>query len=116
MAKKNITTVEEATIDKEKLEREIKKEVKDCLLDELDKKIDGLIQVKIERLEKKINKQKQRALLKKNIIIVILLGLVIFEGKILYDNGLLNNSNYKSNNSSYENKINKDFSTIKWES
>lgn len=108
MAKKNITTVEETTVDKEKLEREIKKEVKDCLLDELDEKIDGLVQVKIDKFEKKINKQKQRALLKKNIIIVILLGLVIFEGKILYDNGLLNNSNYKSNNSSYENKINKD--------
>ena len=113
MAKKNITTVEEATIDKEKLEREIKKEVKDCLLDELDKKIDGLVQVKIDKFEKKINKQKQRALLKKNIIIVILLGLVIFEGKILYDNGLLNNSNYKSSSdTSYENKINKDSNEV----
>ena len=113
MAKKNITTVEETTVDKEKLEREIKKEVKDCLLDELDKKIDGLVQVKIDKFEKKINKQKQRALLKKNIIIVILLGLVIFEGKILYDNGLLNNSNYKSSSdTSYENKINKDSNEV----
>lgn len=113
MAKKEIIKVDEIMIDKEKVMREIKKEVKDCLLDELDKKIDGLIQVKIERLEKKINKQKQRALLKKNIIIVILLGLVIFEGKILYDNGLLNNSNYKSSSdTSYENKINKDSNEV----
>lgn len=112
MAKKEIIKVDETMIDKEKVMREIKKEVKDCLLDELDKKIDDLIQVKIERLEKKINKQKQRALLKKNIIIIILLGIVLYEGKILYDNGLLNNSNYKSNNSSYENKINKDSNEV----
>lgn len=108
MAKKEIIKVDETMIDKEKVMREIKKEVKDCLLDELDKKIDGLVQVKIDKFEKKINKQKQHALFKKNIIIIILLGVVLFEGKILYDNGLLNNSNYKSNNSSYENKINKD--------
>ena len=113
MAKKEIIKVDEIMIDKEKVMREIKKEVKDCLLDELDKKIDGLVQVKIDKFEKKINKQKQRALLKKNIIIVILLGLVIFEGKILYDNGLLNNSNYKSSSdTSYENKINKDSNEV----
>ena len=113
MAKKEIIKVDETMIDKEKVMREIKKEVKDCLLDELDKKIDGLVQVKIDKFEKKINKQKQRALLKKNIIIVILLGLVIFEGKILYDNGLLNNSNYKSSSdTSYENKINKDSNEV----
>ena len=113
MAKKEIIKVDEIMIDKEKVMREIKKEVKDCLLDELDKKIDGLVQVKIDKFEKKINKQKQRALLKKNIIIVILLGLVIFEGKILYDNGLLNNSNYKSSSdTSYVNKINKDSNEV----
>lgn len=113
MAKKNIK-VEETTIDVEKLEREIKKEVKDSLLDELDNKIDGLVQVKIERYEKKLNKQKQRALLKKNIIIIILLGIVLYEGKILYDNGLLNNSSYKSDDVN-NTVVNKDDSSNKEE-
>ena len=113
MAKKEIIKVDETMIDKEKVMREIKKEVKDCLLDELDKKIDGLVQVKIDKFEKKLNKQKQRVLLKKNIIIIILLGVVLFEGKILYDNGLLNNSNYKSNTDI--NVIDKDVSSEKVE-
>lgn len=97
MAKKDITTKEETTVvDKEKLEKEIKKEVKENLINDLEKQVDSLIQIKLDKYEKKINKQKQRALLKKNIIIIILLGIVLFEGKILYDNGILNNSNYKN--------------------
>ena len=124
MAKKEIIKVDETMIDKEKVMREIKKEVKDRLLDELDNKIDGLVQVKIDKFEKKLNKQKQRSLLKKNIIIIILLGIVLYEGKILYDNGLLNNSNYKSDvvnkdvvnkdDSSDEEEILKDKKDLDW--
>jgi len=94
MAKKSNVSNEENIIDKEKVMQEIKKEVKVSLLEDLEKQVDGLIQTKIEKIEKRINKQKQRQLFKKNVIIILLLGVVLFEGKILYDNGLLNNSNY----------------------
>lgn len=101
MAKKNNTTIEDTTIDKEKIEKEIKKEVKEVLLGDLEKQVEVFVQSKIEKLEKKIYKQKQRALFKKNIVILILLILVIFEGKILYDNGLLNNTKVSGNIGDY---------------
>lgn len=100
MAKKSTTTIDVTTIDREKLEKEIKKEVKEVLLEDLENQVDVLIQSKVDKIERKINKQKQWALFRKNIIIILLLALVLFEGKILYDNGFLNNYKTVSNDSS----------------
>lgn len=100
MAKKNITAIENTTIDKEKLEKEIKKEVKEVLLEDLENHVDVLIQSKVDKIERKINKQKQWTLFRKNIMIILLLAIALFEGKILYDNGILHKY-YKAINSNY---------------
>lgn len=98
MAKNKDIISNEEIKDREKLVKEIKKEIKTSLIDELEEKIEGLIQVKIDKYEKKINKQKQRIILKKNIIIIILIVLVLFEGKLLYDNGILDKTNHEFKN------------------
>lgn len=103
MAKKNNEKlVETEIIDREKLI----KEVKDEILKNLPKQVEIEVQGKLDKMEKRIYKQKQRTILKKNILIIILLLLVIFEGKILYDNGLLNNKNNNECNIKQDNIAN----------
>lgn len=95
--------MQELGLDVDKIELELKKDVKEQLIEDMSKYVDAEVHNKIEKLEKKIIRQKNKKILQKNIIILILLALSIFEGNILYKNGLLikcssNESQIKENN------------------
>ena len=76
-------------IDKDQIAKEIKKEAKDELLEEVKRKIDYESKKSLENAEKKIYKYKNFAIFKRDILILLFLGVIIFETKILYDNDLL---------------------------
>ena len=100
MAKKKIEEsnkelMRELDINKKDLVDEIKKEIKESLDKEIEKKVDYESKDKLDKMEKRIYRQKIFALIKRDIIILILLGLSLYEAKILYDNGLLFGLNKK---------------------
>ncbi len=76
-------------IDKDQIVKEIKKEAKDELLEEVKRKIDYESKKSLENAEKKIYKYKNFAIFKRDILILLFLGVIIYETKILYDNDLL---------------------------
>ena len=81
--------IEKLDIDKEEIVKELKKELKEQLLEEVTRKIDYESKKSLERVEKKILKHKNFSIFLRNIIILALLGIIIYESKILYDNNLL---------------------------
>ena len=87
--------LENLKIDKTKIVNEIKKEIKESLDEEIIKKVDYETQNKLDKMEKRIYRQKRWAVIRRDIIILLFLGLIIYEGKILYDNGLLFGLNEK---------------------
>ena len=100
MAKKKVEEsnkelMRELDINKKDLVDEIKKEIKESLDKEIEKKVDYESKDKLDKMEKRIYRQKIFALIKRDIIILILLGLSLYEAKILYDNGLLFGLNKK---------------------
>lgn len=76
-------------IDKNELIEEIKGSVKEKLDQEISRRIDYESRNKLDKMERRIYRQKRWALIRRDIVILILIGLAIFEGKILYDNNLL---------------------------
>ncbi len=84
-------------IDKEQIIKEIKKEAKEELLEEAKRKIDYESKKSLENAEKKIYKYKNFAIFKRNILILLFLGVIIYETKILYDNDLLFKESKKDN-------------------
>lgn len=76
-------------VDKEKIVKEIKKQILDELDIEVSKKIEYETKNKLDKMEKRIYKYKNSSIIKRNIIIIILLLVIIVETKILYDNDLL---------------------------
>jgi hypothetical protein len=100
MAKKKVEEsnkelMRELDINKKDLVDEIKKEIKESLDKEIEKKVDYESKDKLDKMEKRIYRQKIFAIIKRDIIILILLGLSLYEAKILYDNGLLFGLNKK---------------------
>ena len=93
MAKKkdesNKELVKELNINKKDLVNEIKNDIKEQLEEEIIKKVDYETRNKLDKMERRIYRQKRWALIRRDIIILLFLGLIIYEGKILYDNGLL---------------------------
>ena len=79
----------ELNIDKNKVVEEIKKEVKESLEIEIKKKVDYESRNKLDKMERRIYRQKVWALIFRDIIILLFLGVIIYETKILYDNKLL---------------------------
>ena len=88
---KKVTNVEETNIDKELLVSDIKKEVLNSLDEEITKRVEFETKNKLEKMEKRIYKYKNAKIVRKNIFIILLLALIVFETKILYDNDLLLN-------------------------
>ena len=86
---KKVTNVEETNIDKELLVSDIKKEVLNSLDEEITKRVEFETKNKLEKMEKRIYKNAK--IVRKNIFIILLLALIVFETKILYDNDLLLN-------------------------
>ncbi len=89
---KNIEPQEPSTnlnVDKEKIVKEIKKQILDDLDIEISKRIEYETKNKLDKMEKRIYKYKNSSIIKRNIIIIILLLVIIVETKILYDNDLL---------------------------
>lgn len=112
-------TIKELNIDKKALVKEIKKEVIEELDDEVLKRVEYETKNKLDKMEKRIYKYKNMSILKRNIVILIFLGIIIFETKILYDNNLLFKFNNKKNteiNSEVEqnNNENKEEKDSKW--
>lgn len=76
-------------VDKEKIVKEIKKQILDDLDTEISKRIEYETKNKLDKMEKRIYKYKNSSIIKRNIIIIIFLLVIIVETKILYDNDLL---------------------------
>ena len=93
--KKENELIKELDIDKEALVKEITKEIKENLDDEINKKIDYESRNKLDKMEKRIYRQKRWALIRRDIIILLFLGLIFYETKLLYDNNLLFNLDKK---------------------
>ena len=73
-AKRNkLEELDKLEIDKEKLIKELKEEVKDGLFDEITKKVDYESKNKLDKMEKRIYKYKNFSILKRNIIIILFL-------------------------------------------
>ncbi len=70
---------------KEELRPELKEEVMEDLLLVIDKESKN----KFDKIERKINRHKNMSIFRKIIIIILLLALVIYETKILYENNLI---------------------------
>lgn len=106
--KENISN--ETNIDKDKLVTEIKKEVLDTLDEEISKRVEFETKNKLDKMEKRIYKFKNAKIIRKDIVILLLLALIVFETKILYDNDLLLNKKKVSNKDivEKENKIDKE--------
>ncbi len=88
---KKVNNVEENNIDKKLLVSDIKKEVLNSLDEEITKRVEFETKNKLEKMEKRIYKYKNAKIVRKNIFIILLLALIVFETKILYDNDLLLN-------------------------
>lgn len=108
-AKKEQTNdIEKLEINKDEVVKEIKSAVKEQLLEEVTRKIDYESKKSLEQVEKKIYKYKNFSIFKRNIIILILLGVIIFETKTLYDNDLLFKGSKKNSDNDIVDKIDKD--------
>ena len=74
---------------------------KEDILKELDNKIESKVEVvvndKIKSYEKKIVKTKNYKILRRDIVIIILLGLIIYAGYYMYKNNYINISSIKNN-------------------
>lgn len=114
-------TVKELNIDKKALVKDIKKEIIEELDDEVLKRVEYETKNKLDKMEKRIYKYKNMSIIKRNIIILIFLGIIIFETKVLYDNELLFKFNKKENQinnelkqNNNENKEDKNEKDTKW--
>ena len=96
--KKENELIKEFDIDKEALVKEITKEIKENLDDEINKKVDYEAKNKLDKMERRIYRQKNLSLIRRDIIILLFLGLIVYETKLLYDNGLLFGLNKKESN------------------
>jgi len=107
MAKKNDSSKEllrELDIKKEDLIEDIKKDIKEYLYEEITNKVDYEAKNKLDKMEKRIYRTKNFAILKRNIIILIFLAIIIFETIVIYDNNLLFNLNKRTNSSIAQDK------------
>lgn len=86
---KKENTFKELNINKDLLVDEVKKELINSLDEEISKRIEFESKNKLDKMEKRIYKYKNTIIIKRNIVILLLLALVVFEAKILYDNDLL---------------------------
>ena len=117
-AKKEENTKElmkELNINKNDLVQEIKKDIKESLDEEIIKKVDYESRNKLDKMEKRIYRQKRWALIRRDIVIVLFLGLIIYESKILYDNGLLFGLNKKEETKQVEKILDKEENEIEEE-
>ncbi len=87
--KEKISELEKLDIDKDKIVKEIKSDVEEKIFDEVTKKIDYETQNKLDKMEKRIYRHKNFSILKRDIIILLFLGVIIYETIMLYNNGLL---------------------------
>lgn len=91
MTKKNCTDDNNLIdINKDKLIKEIKNIIIDELENDLINIVDNNSKDKLDSMEKKIYKYKNKTIRKKNIIIIILILIIILENKLLYDKGTFN--------------------------
>lgn len=88
-SEKKENTFKDLNIDKKKVVDEIKKDVINSLDEEISKRVEYETKNKLDKMEKRIYKYKNSSIFKRNIIILLLLALIVFETKILYDNDLL---------------------------
>ena len=93
--KKENELVNTLDIDKKAIVKEITKEIKESLDEEIIKKVDYESKNKLDKMERRIYRQKNLSLIRRDIIILLFLGLIVYETKILYDNGLLFELNKK---------------------
>ena len=91
----NKEVFKELNINKKEIVEEIKNSVKDELEEEIIKKVGYEASNKLDKMEKRIYRQKRWALIRRDVLIIILLAFSAYEGKILYDNGLLFDLNKK---------------------
>ena len=87
--------MEDLNINKKEIVNEIRKEIKESLEEEIIKKVGYEAQNKLDKMERKIYRQKRWALIRRDIIILLLLGFALYEGKLLYNNGLFFGLNKK---------------------
>ena len=107
MAKKTDSSREllrELDIKKEDLIEDIKKDIKEELYTEITNKVDYEAKSKLDKMEKRIYRTKNFAILKRNIIILIFLAVIIFETIVIYDNNLLFGLNKRTDNSVAQDK------------
>lgn len=100
--------LKELDIKKEDLIEEIKNDIKLKLEDEISNRVNYEAKNKLEKMEKRIYKYKNRSMLKRNFLILILLGIIIFETKILYDNNLLSKLDNKDENNEIKQEMRED--------
>ncbi len=87
--KETSSELERFDIDKDKIIKEIKSDVKEQLYGEVTKQINYEVQNKLDKMEKKIYKYRKFSSFKRDIIILLFLCIIAYESKILYNNGLL---------------------------
>ena len=74
---------------KPELKEELKPELKEEVMEDLLLVIDKESKNKFDKIERKINHRKNMSIFRKIIIIILLLALVVYETKILYENNLI---------------------------
>lgn len=87
----------ELELDKNAIISDIKKQAQEELLKEISMRVDYETKNSLEKIEKRIYRYKNIQIFKRNIIIILLFLLCLFEAKILFDNDLI--LNHKKNNS-----------------
>ena len=90
--------IKDFDIDKNKLINDIKREVKNGLEEDIEDIIEIKAKDKLDGMEKRIYKYKNRTIRKRNIIIIILLIIIGLETKVLYDNDIIVKHLNKDNN------------------
>lgn len=104
------------SIDKKVLIKEIKEEIKASLMEEITITIENETKNKLDSIQKRIYRHKKVTIYKRNIIIIFLLVLLIFETKILFDNNLIPflSKNSCSNREVITNNSKEEIKDTKW--
>ena len=96
----------EATIKKIENHDNLKNSLKNELLSYIDEKLDDRLIDKIEKTNKALLREKTRKIWARNFMIIVLLGIIVFETYILYQNGFIHKLLNRTNNESALNENN----------
>ena len=100
--------IRELNINKKDLVDEITKEIKESLDKEIEKKIDYESRNKLDKMASRIYREKRWKIIRRDIVILLLLGAVVYEAYILYNNGLFFGLNKKEEVKEVVEEIKKD--------